>query len=275
MKHSIPASLVLLCAAVLLPAPATADVYVDFTNQLYGFKASREQDTGYELRKDETVVVQVLYACDGPFTEVPQGSELLYCPHEAHAKLVWERTTETCRHGAPCSWPIGLDPTRIETQRTIGPVAHCAPDDVGVREVRATGFEKMSVKARPGCIAKAPPPPAEPEQWRPKYAFEVYLGESLSGRDAPAHTTVIACHDWDISQWSEQTPGPWEHVRCDARYGAIVRVRPESRGDVVTTIEAPYRNPCTEGNPVYRVNATGLDSADAYPTLEAEHEWCK
>lgn len=272
MKRSIPASLVLLCAAVLLPAPATAGVYVDFTNQLYGFEASREKSApdGVWIEEQETVIDQVLYACDGPFTEIPQGSELLYCPHEARAKLVWERTSKC----TPIGCGLVLLPIRTETQLTIAPAEHCAPGDAGVWEVRPTGFETMTAKARAGCIAKAPPPPTE-RDLRPRYAFEVYLGESLSASDAPAHTTVIACHDWDFNQWSEQTPGPWEHVRCDARYGANLWVRLEGGGDARTNIDPPHTNPCASGNPVYRVDATDIDSAGANPSLEAAHDWCK
>ena len=119
------------------------------------------------------------------------------------------------------------------------------------------------------CAAALLSVPAGAEEWRPKYAFEAYLGESLSADDAPGHTTTIACHAWDL-QWSELKPAPWEHVRCDARYDAIVWVSFDNGVGVRGHIDPPRTNPCAEGSPVYRVQAY-----PDRPTLDIEHEWCK
>lgn len=120
------------------------------------------------------------------------------------------------------------------------------------------------------CAAAFLSVPAAAEEWRSQYRFEAYLGASLSERGAPAHTTTIACHDWDDNQWSELKPGPWEHVRCDARYGASIWVSFHDGAGVGGKIDPPLRNPCAEGGPVYRVQATPDD-----PIVEIEHDWCK
>ena len=111
---------------------------------------------------------------------------------------------------------------------------------------------------------------------RPRYYFQVRIKAVMHAPDYPHEWTArLACHSHDRNRWIDETIEPSARVWCDARYGAHVWITFEATNTTSKVhIEAPYRNPCAIGGPVYRITQ-GADEGLTFSThIEYEQYGC-